>query len=59
MYALSSARPAALARYAVGGVYASARLEAEARRVEAAVDALLARCTEERVRGVDGLLPRG
>lgn len=58
MYALSSARPAALARYAAAGAHASARLEAEARRIEAAAGALLARCTEERVQGVDGLAAR-
>jgi hypothetical protein len=58
MYALSSARPAALARYAAGGGQASGRLEGEARRLEAALGALLARCTEERVQAAEGLAAR-
>ncbi len=58
MNGISSARPAALTRYAAASAQASARLEAEARRLEAAINTFLARCTEERVQAVDGLAAR-
>lgn len=54
----SSAAPADLARYARATRERAARLDAEARRLEAAVAAFTLRCTEFRVGQVDGLAGR-
>ncbi len=54
----SSASPEELARYARAGAAVGARVEAEARRLDAALAPFLARCSEYRVPAAAGLPPR-